>query len=73
MPETCLPLAAIEAKNKNLLMRALINSLYPRRLLEMAYKGGNDADWICAGLNCTNDADILNICEHTFLMDWRPE
>jgi hypothetical protein len=48
--------------------RAVINSINNN-----VARCGISPDWVIAGLNCTDDKDILPVCIHTYLMDWRPE
>jgi hypothetical protein len=49
----------------------LINTDNRRKFLS-PLPGENPPDWIIAGLNCTNDADILPMCIWVFLTDWEP-
>lgn len=74
---TSIPLAAVEAMCKSSLT-ALFNPMANKRemietISKYAFIGKSLPDWVIAGLNCTKDEDILPICIHSYLMDWRPE
>ena len=67
--ETVLHLEAVRAATEDPIMARLLYTATPRELLAAV---SNPPDWVLAGLNCANDADILPVALHTFLMDWRP-
>jgi hypothetical protein len=54
----------------NEVINRLLYSFTPRKLLGEIE---NPPDWVLAGLNCTDDSEIIATCIHTFLIDWRPE
>ena len=72
--QVSLPLAAVEALCNERFFGALAGVINKRAVLESALRicGENPPDWVIAGLNCAKDEDILPICIHSFLMDWRP-
>jgi hypothetical protein len=71
MTTTTLPLAAVEA----MLQEPIIQILFCKLAYRHQYLASiiNPPDWVIAGLNCHDDADILPMCIHVFLMDWKPE
>jgi hypothetical protein len=77
MHEIFLPISAIEAMLNDPIMKELLGDYaWPRRILSevsIDVSRTSELDWVVAGLNCKNDADILPVCIHTFLMDWKPE
>jgi hypothetical protein len=73
MPEIFLPLAAIEALCNDELLGPLMLIKNLRQVLQVVSEHPPFPDWVVAGLNCKNDADILPMCIHTFLLDWRPK
>jgi hypothetical protein len=73
MPEIFLPLAAIEAMLKDQRLMLVVDADNPRQMLKTLADLHDVPDWVIAGLNCKNDADILPVCVWTFLLDWKPE
>ena len=75
MSETVLPLAAVEAMCNDGRILWLMRTNEPRisiRSIAHEEPDGSSPDWIAAALNCTDDAEILPMAIHTFLMDWKP-
>lgn len=74
MDKTVLPLAAVEAMCQDPQMKLLLLSFSKRHaLMEIQNQMSEYPDWVKAGMECKNDTDILAVCIHTFLMDWKPE
>ena len=74
MNETVLDLTAVEAMLKDPLMHALIVSDSPRRFMNTVERNVLPlSDWLVAAVNCVDDADILPVAMHTYLLDWRKE
>ena len=69
--QVSLPLAAVEAMCKEKIFQELF-IFDNRRLTLKLHMGEYPPDWMIAGLNCKKDEDILPICIHSYLMDWRP-
>ena len=74
MDEPVLSMEAVKAMCKEVPFNKTFRRIFLNSLVETRRMTNKIVpDWMIAGLNCTDGEEILPVCIHTFLMDWRPE